>query len=142
MNPALSIYITGVGSGILLLFFIAKINQIRQDENAYLRRWIREMGLVFFREHKKKETLRMVRTLQQELESLNADNPNQQETASRILVLYKKLTQIGLCPASNDSNTQDIIRWRKYLNFILPHIEEFGIKQARKETLEWNRRGN
>ena len=91
------------------------------------------------REDERQEVLRMIQTLQQQLESLTAaDNPNSQETASRILVLYRKLTRIGLCPAKKNSNPNDIDQWSMYLNFILPYVEEFGIGPAREETRKWN----
>lgn len=40
MSPMLSAFVTGAGSVLLCLFFVAKADQLRRDENSYLHRWI------------------------------------------------------------------------------------------------------
>lgn len=48
ISPTLSTFVAGSGFSLLCLFLVLKIDQIRQDENARLHRWIEGLKERFF----------------------------------------------------------------------------------------------
>lgn len=115
MNPTLSAYLTGVGSALLFLFLIAKIDQIRRDENSCLHRLIRGIKDSLFSiswlkrwwySDKREMLLRDLRHLRDVLEKGKAD-PMNPDPAIRSSLLRQKWTEL-LNPVGD--NRDDVYR--------------------------------
>ena len=101
MSPRLSGIAFGAGGVLLCLFLIAKIDQIRRDENALLHRWATSM-----RWWRRRSLLRDLHKLRDALEKRKAD-PYAPDAAIRVGLLMRKHSDL-LKPVGD--NLDDVYR--------------------------------